>query len=136
VVTRLGRWLCPALFGPLFAIWIYVTLAVLLGDVDPKLGRWGTWLLGMIFGTLVGGGIGIVLILVDAVLLRARKRLLPMGPRAWLMGLAAPFCIGTLWHLWRPGAHDGFLLGLAIAAPILAVAVALRLAFSPRLRAG
>ncbi len=132
MVTRLGRWLCPALFGPLFAIWMFVTVAVLLGHWDPKLGKWGTWLLSMIFGTLVGGGQGIVLLLVDAALLRYRVRLLPMGRRAWLMALSAPLLLFAAWHLWRPGSTDGALLWLAILGPMIAIALILRLLFSPR----
>jgi len=132
LITRLGRWIGPALFGPLFALWAYVTISVLTGHWDPKLGKWGTWLLGMIFGTLIGGGLGIFFLLIDAVLLRFRVRLLPMGRRAWLMGFAAPFGVFAIWHLWRPGAVDGPLLWLVIVAPMIGVALLLRLSFSPR----
>ena len=94
--------------------------------------KWGTWLLSMLLSTLFWGGLGVLLVLVDAVLLRYRSRLLPMGPRAWLMGAAAPFAVIGIWYLLRPGHWDGWLLGLAIAAPMLIVAVVLRLGFSPR----
>ena len=114
------------------APWMFVTVAVLLGHRDPKLGKWGTWLLSMIFGTLVGGGQGIVLLLVDAALLRYRVRLLPMGRRAWLMALSAPLLLFAAWHLWRPGSTDGALLWLAILGPMIAIALILRLLFSPR----
>jgi len=133
MISRLGRWLCPAFFGPLLALWAWVTISVfLLGNWDPKFGKWGTWLLSMLFSTLFAGGLGVVLVLVDAVLLRYRSRLLPMGPRAWLMGAAAPFAVIGIWSLLRPGRWDGWLFGLAIAGPMLMVAVVLRLGFSPR----
>jgi hypothetical protein len=132
MITRLGRWLCPALFGPLFAIWIFVTVSVLTGHWDPKLGKWGTWMLGMIFGTLVGGGLGITFLCIDALLLRMRARLLPMGKGAWLQAMAAPFLLFGAWTLWRPGSHDGPLLWLAIVLPMIAVTLMLRLLFSPR----
>ncbi len=133
MLTRLGRWLCPALFGPLFSIWLFVTVSVLLGQWDPKLGKWGSWMLGMIFGTFVGGGLGVTLLLVDAVLLRLRARLLPTGGRAWAMGLSAPLLLFGVWSVWRPGASDGALLCLAIVLPMVGVALGLRLCFSPRL---
>ncbi len=136
MITRLGRWLCPAFFGPVLALWTAVTISVLLGNWDPKLGKWGSWVLGMIFGTLMGGGIGVILVLVDAALLRWRSRLLPMGGRAWLMGFAAPFLVFAVWHFFRPGDWDGWRLWFAILMPMLAAAVFLRLLFSPRFGRG
>jgi hypothetical protein len=133
MISRLGRWLCPAFFGPVLAIWAWVTVSVfVLGKWEPELGKWGTWLVAMLFGTLFGGGLGVVLVLVDALLLRYRSRLLPMGPRAWLMGALAPFAVIGVWSLVRPGRCDGWLLGLAVVGPMLLVALVLRLVFSPR----
>ena len=134
MITRLARWLCPALLGPLLAIFVYITVAVLVGDCDPKLGRWGCWVLGMIFGTLFGGMLGLMLLVTDAILLRLRLRLLPMGGRAWLAGIAAPMIVFAVWHVWRPDGRDGWRLSLALLAPMVAAAIGLRLLFSPRIR--
>jgi hypothetical protein len=132
MITRLGRWLCPALFGPLLSLWAFVTIAVLLGFYEPKWGRFGSWVVGMVFGTLMGGIQGITFLCTDAVLLRFRKRLLPMGARAWLMGLASPFLVFAVWWMWRPGDSVGALFWLRFFAPIVGMAIALRLAFAPR----
>jgi hypothetical protein len=132
MITRLGRWLVPALFGPILALWIFVTIAVLLGHYEPKWGRWGSWVVGMVFGTLMGGTQGIFLLMIDAVLLRLRKRLLPMGGRAWLMGMAAPFLVFLVWRVWRPGDAVGVMLWVRMVLPMVGTGLALRLAFAPR----
>src|SRR5262245_48312073 len=126
MISRLGRWLVPAFFGPLLALWLAITISVfVLGQWDPKLGKWGSWALARIFGTLMGGFQGVVFVLIDALLLRFRRRLLPMGGRAWLMGLAAPFLVISVWHLMPPNLA-------VLVLPMVGVALLLRLLFSPR----
>ena len=125
MVTRLGRWLVPALFGPLLGAWaIVLWLLVRSADRDA-------WIVGVLVATLGGGMQGILLILVDATLLRMRRRLLPMGGRAWAMGFVAPFATLALWILIWP--RDRIEPpAVLVYAPMVATAIGLRLLFSPR----
>ena len=124
MVTRLGRWLFPALLGPVLAAWVMLVFLASGADRDA-------WIVGLIVATWLGGMQGIVQVLTDATLLRLGLRLLPMGTRGWLMGLGAPVVTGIAWViLWPRGRIEpSMTLGFSL---MCATALVLRLLFSPR----
>ena len=125
MVARLGRWLWPALVAPLISAWaLVIVLLVHSHDRDA-------WMVAAVLATLFGGIQGILLVLADAFLLRLRARLLPMGFRAWLAGLAAPWVTFGLWILtWPSGRLEP--PAILIFGPMVATALGLRWLTSPR----
>jgi hypothetical protein len=100
-MTSFGDWLKPTLLGPLLTTWSLTTLGqVLVGMHVLSGGRFDNWLLGMLFASFFGAGLGVLLVGVDVLLLRLKWRRLPTGGRAWISSLLSP--LGVFFILSLP----------------------------------
>jgi hypothetical protein len=124
--------MAPALGGTLGSSWVSLTVAALVGPTEPLLGdRFWNWVVMMLVGTPLALALGVALLGADLVLLRGRP--LPVGPRAWAMGVVAPWLLALVYTLHAPARHGqalGYLLALAL--PIVLVAFVVRLALGAR----
>jgi hypothetical protein len=133
---RLVPWLLPAFLGPLAAVLVFNTCSVLLGHTDPLLGdALSNWVIGMIVGAVLAALLSVALVAADLLLRRRGLRGLPTGWRAWSSACAALPCAMAAWEVVRPGDFAGVPFVFALVVPILASALALRFAFSPRISA-
>lgn len=100
-MTSFGDWLKPTLLGPLLTTWALTTLgSILVGMHVLSGGRFDSWLLGMLFASFFGAGLGVLLIAVDVLLLKAKLRSLPTGARAWISSSLSP--LGVFFILSLP----------------------------------
>src|SRR5687767_42822 len=96
-----GAWLRPTLFGPFLTMWSLATVGSLLGAQQTVLGhRFDSWVTAMLIGSFFAAGMAVLLLVADITLLKAKKRMLPMGQRAWTSSCATPLATMGLWTVW------------------------------------
>ncbi|HBQ11885.1 MAG: hypothetical protein RLO52_16185 [Sandaracinaceae bacterium] len=136
-MTSLSPWLKPTLLGPLIVLWSLITIGAVLGSMPAIAGeRLDGWLIGMLWMSFFGSGLGVLLIAVDVLLLKLKWRQLPTGGRAWISSCLTPMAVFFIWTLpfWPPPES---VVGLFVflVTPMFAAAFALRLLFSARVAA-
>ncbi len=133
-MTSFGDWLKPTLLGPLLSVWGLTTLgSVLVGMEALSGGRFDNWLVGMLVATFFGAGLGVLLIAIDVLLLRAKVRSLPTGARAWISSVLAPFGVFFIWSLPFLSPPESVLGGvLFIVGPMTAACLGARMVFGAR----
>ncbi|MCZ7683978.1 MAG: hypothetical protein M5U28_36500 [Sandaracinaceae bacterium] len=133
-MTSFGPWLKPTLLGPLLTTWGLTTLgSVLVGMHALSGGRFDSWLVGMLVASFFGAGLGVLLIAVDVVLLKAKLRSLPDGGAR--LDLVPALAARRLLHLEPPlPAAPESVAGtvLFIVAPMTAACFGARLLFGAR----
>ncbi len=136
-----GPWLRPILLAPWLSmttcITVGVTVTFFFGQFDPMFGGLGTWLLGILAGSVATVSISAALMAVDLVRVMFGTPL-PVGIRAWAGGvLAFAITLGG-YVLLLPVVDGGFLFGEALDFCIMVLgaiavgAISARLVFSDR----
>ncbi len=133
-MTSLRDWLKPTLLGPLFTTWALTTLgSLLVGMAALTGGRFDGWLTGMLVGSFFGSGLGVLLVGVDVLLLRAKMRQLPTGGRAWISSCLVPLGVFMIWSLPFMAPPDSVLGGVVfIVGPMSAACFGSRMLFGQR----
>lgn len=129
-----GAWLRPTLFGPFLTMWTLATVSALLGAQQMLLGyRFDSWVTAMLIGSFLASGMAVLLLTADVVLLKWKKRMLPMGQRAWTSSCATPLATMGLWSVW-PGPVDSVAwIAVAIVVPMIAAAFGMRFLLGKRI---
>lgn len=133
-MTSFAAWLKPTLLGPLLTMWGLTTAgAVLVGMHALSGGRFDSWLLGMLLASFFGAALGVLLIGADVMLLKAKLRALPTGPRAWVSSVLTPFGVLFIWSLPFFGPPESALGQiLFIVGPMAAACFGTRIVFGSR----
>lgn len=133
-MTSLRDWLKPTLLGPLLTTWGMITLgSLLVGMHALSGGRFDSWLTGMLFASFFGAGLGVLLVGVDVLLLRAKLRQLPTGGRAWISSLLTPLGVFLIWSLPFMPPPESVLGGVMfIVGPMSAACFGSRMLFGQR----
>lgn len=133
-MTSFGPWLKPTLLGPLLTTWGLTTLgSVLVGMHALSGGRFDNWLVGMLVASFFGAGLGVLLVAIDVLLLRAKLRSLPTGARAWISSLLSPLGVFFIWSLpFLPPPESVAGTVLFIVAPMTAACFGARMLFGAK----
>lgn len=133
-MTSFGDWLKPTLLAPLLTTWGFTTLgAVLVGMHALTGGRFDNWLVGMLAASFFGAGLGVLLIAVDVLLLKAKLRSLPTGARAWLSSSLTPVGVFGIWSLpFLPPPQSVLGLVLFVVGPMVSACFGARLLFGAK----
>ncbi|MCC6875321.1 MAG: hypothetical protein IT378_13525 [Sandaracinaceae bacterium] len=132
-MTNFGDWLKPTLLGPQLVMWVTTTLgAILVGMHALSGGRFDSWLLGMLFASFFAAGISVLLLGADVILLKAGRRKLPTGGRAWLSSCLAPFGVFAIWSLPWPPPESVLGVVIFLTAPMAASALLVRALFGDK----
>lgn len=133
-MTSFGDWLKPTLLGPLLTTWGLTTLgSVLVGMHALSGGRFDNWLVGMLAASFFGAALGVLLIGVDVLLLKAKMRALPTGARAWISSLLSPLGVFFIWSLPFFSPPESVLGGvLFIVGPMSTACLGARMLFGAK----
>jgi hypothetical protein len=129
VRPTVAGWLTPTLLAPWVSVYGAVTAFAMLGVDWGFFGKFASWALGMLVGSVWAFAFCLVLVLVDVLLLAVRVRTLPTGKRGWASAFVAPLGVFGIYAaapphtFWRHGAWG---VGAAILVPMLAVALGMR----------
>ena len=116
----------PALVGPLVTTCAIVTVGTALGKHDGLLGGpLMNWLIAVVLFGGLALVLGACLLGLDA-LLAVFGRSPPAGGCAWVAGLLSPLPVAAVWLIAPPRQYDGLMFGVALLAPIVLAAGAVR----------
>ena len=135
-ISRLVSWTGPAYIGTIASSWLAAAAYVFLARPDLVLGsKLFTWLLIAAASTPVASALATTMLVLDFILLKFRVRTLPVGRTAWHMALIAPVPLAAAAaYLWPrlQGMPSTAALALAVAAPVAATALGVRLALGQK----
>lgn len=130
-MTDFAPWIRPTLLGPFLTMFALATVSHLaLGGAADEVFLAGqhfdSWVIAMLFSSIIASGVVVSLIAADVMLLAVKVRRLPTGFGAWLGAMIAPFALFFAWHLIGGESETVLEAALSIALPFPASALLVR----------
>ncbi len=134
-MTDFAPWIRPTLLGPFLTMFALATVSHLaLGGAADVLflpgflagQHFDSWVIAMLFSSVIASGVVVSLIAADVMLLAVKVRRLPTGFGAWLGAMIAPFALFFAWHLIGGESESVLEAALSIALPFPASALFVR----------